>query len=101
MSNRGYQGGGAAVMTTADPVWTRNEIGTLTNEIATLFRESLGSQMSISGYEPFAKMLSLPATEAFLNGSRQFKNELIEMLTRGSYMLGRQQRYMEARDFAT
>jgi hypothetical protein len=101
-NNRGYQGGGgAAVMTAADPTWTRNEIGTLTNEIVMLFRESLGSLMSISGYEPFAKVLALPATEAFLNGSRQFRGELIEMLTRGSYMLGRQQRYMEARDFAT
>lgn len=98
-SNRG--GGGGTAVLTADPAWTRNEIGLLTNEIVMLFREALGSQLSISGYEPFEKMLNLPATVVFFNGSRQFKDEVIEMLTRGSYMLGRQQRYMEARDFAT
>ena len=101
-NNRGYQGGGGgAAVLTADPAWLRNEIGTLTNEIVLLFRESLGGLMSISGYEPFSKLLELPATEAFLKEAPQFKAELIDMLTRGSYMLGRQQRYMEARDFAS
>ena len=101
MGSRNYQGNGGAAVLTADPAWTRNEVATLTGEIKTLFRECLGQQMSIAGYEPFARLLSLPATEVFFKTDRQFRSEVIEMCSRSSYMLGRQQRYMEARDMAT
>lgn len=100
-NNRNYQGGGNAAVLTADPAWTHNEVQTLTGEIKTLFRECLGQQMSIAGYEPFANLLALPATEVFFKTDRQFRAEVIEMCTRSSYLLGRNQRYMEARELAT
>jgi hypothetical protein len=101
MSGRYGPGGSGAALLAADPVQTRNELAVLTTEIKTLFRESLGSQMSIAGYEPFAELLALPATEAFLRTDRPFRAELIEMCTRSSYILGRGQRYREARDIAS
>lgn len=101
MRGRPGPGGSGAALMTADPAQTRQELATLTAEIKTLFRESLGSQLSIAGYEPFAELLALPATGAFLNADRPFRAELIEMATRSSYILGRSQRYQEARDFAT
>ncbi len=101
MSGRAYQGSSGAAVLAADPAWTRNEVATLTGESKMLFREALGNQMTISGYEPFAELLALPATEAFLKADRPFRAEIIEMCTRGSYLLGRNQRYKEARDFAT
>jgi hypothetical protein len=101
ISGRYGAGGSGAALLAADPAQTRNELALLTAEIKTLFRESLGNQMSIAGYEPFAELLALPATEAFLKADRPFRAELIEMCTRSSYILGRGQRYREARDIAS
>ncbi|MDB5078786.1 MAG: hypothetical protein JWP00_710 [Chloroflexi bacterium] len=100
-TNRPYQGGSGAALLAPDPTQIRNDLAILTGEIKTLFREALGSQMTISGYEPFAELLALSATEAFLKADRAFRAELMEMFIRGSYLLGRSQRYKEARDFAT
>ena len=58
------------------------------------------AQLQVTHFEDFYAVLQAPQMSAFSQAYPQWKAELLDHLARGSYWLGQQTRYQDARDLA-